>query len=218
MTQLTKLFPIFDKLHKIHGSKTYSPIYGAGQINSPRICLVFMNPTAKNVSANLGWNGIKAPWLGTKRVWKMLYDLKLFKNDEMISEILRMKPHEWDEDFSEKLYNEIASEEIYITNIAKCTQNDARALPDSLFREYLPSMLEELRLIKPKVIITLGNQVSSILLQKPISVSKYLNDEFENLRISNKEYRVYPTYYPVGQGARNLALAIKRINSVLNNS
>lgn len=215
MLQLSELFTKFDELHLKHGSKNVTAIYGAGQIVNPKICLIFMNPTAKNISSKHEWEGIRAPWIGTKNVWRLLYKLQIFKHEEIIAEILRMKPEEWTPEFAEKLYSELANQSIYITNIAKCTQDDARHVSDSVYKEYFPAMMEELNLVKPRLILAMGNQVNSVLLQKPISVSKYLNEEFEILKNGEVEFKVYPSYYPIGQGTRNIHLATKRINNVL---
>ncbi len=91
-----------------------------------------------------------------------------------------MKSDEWSEEFSEKLYKEIAAKKVYITNLAKCTQIDARPLSDKVFKEYLALTQEELAIVQPKHIITLGNQVSSILLGRPIKVSEYIFDRQKN--------------------------------------
>lgn len=217
MLQITELFPKFNDLHLAYGSETATPIYGAGQINNPEICLIFMNLTAKNVSSNPNWEGIRAPWIGTRNVWMLLHKLGLFNNSEIIDAIKKMKPEEWTIEFAENLYKEIANESLYITNIAKCTQDDARHLPDKVYKEYLPLMLEELEYVNPKIIFTLGNQVSSILLQRQISVSNYLNDEYDVLKLpSGNGFKVYPTYYPIGQGTPNMPKAINRIKNVLN--
>lgn len=219
MLQLTHLHPKFDALHAIHGSKSLMPVYGGGQIDSPRICLIFMNPTAKNVSSVSSWNGIRAPWIGTKNVWRLLFKMKLFNNAEIIEEILRIRPEEWTVEFAENLYSEIAKESLYITNIAKCTQDDARHIPDSVYKEYLPTMLEELETIQPQFIIALGNQVSSVILQKSVSVAKYVADEFELVKTPNgNELKIYPTYYPIGHGAWNMDKAMKRVELILNSN
>jgi len=146
--QLTQLFSKFDKLHEKHGSKNLTSIYGAGEINSPNICIIFMNPTAKNIASTLEWKGLKAPWLGTKNVWRLFYKLGLFSNLDLLKQIESMKPEEWTVDFANILYKDILRESIYITNIAKCTQDDAKHLPDSIYKEYLPLMLEEVKLYK----------------------------------------------------------------------
>ena len=110
-----------------------------------------------------------------------------------------MKVADWTEKFSLELYKEIASNNVYISNLAKCTQNDSRPLPDKVFKEYLDLIYEEIDHIKPQHIITFGNQVSSIVLNKKVTVSEYEKSEHENLTIKNHSYKVHPTYYPVGQ-------------------
>lgn len=214
--QLNHLFTQYDRLHEIYGYEHLTSIYGAGALNAPDVCLIFMNPTSKNVSSSKDWKGLKAPWLGTKNVWKLLSKLGIFNNVDMLNEIIRMKPEEWTNDFALKLYTEIADQSVYVTNIAKCTQSDAKHLSNSVYKEYLPLMIEELSIIKPKKIIAMGNQVNSVILRKPISVSKYRNDEYEVLSINNDlQLKVFPSYYPIGQGMRNMPLAIERIRKVL---
>lgn len=216
MLQLESLFPELDQLHATYGSKTLASIYGGGQITNPRVCLIFMNPTAKNVAAQPGWTGLRAPWIGTKKVWVMLHKLGLLKNADLVEKIQALAPREWDPRFAEQVYQEVATESLYVTNIAKCTQDDARSLPDSVFRAYRNSMLTELELINPKYIITFGNQVSSILLQKPVSVSNYLNDEGERLLVNSQlNFNIFPTYYPIGHGTMNMPKAISRIEQIL---
>ena len=213
--QLTQLFPEIDKLHDKHGSSEYTPVYGAGQISNPDICLMFMNPTARNTSTDPHWDGIRAPWIGTKSVWKMLYDLGLFTDTEIFSQTQNLKPEQWSPEFSTKLYQEVANEGIYITNIAECTQEDARHIKNSVYREFLPTTLEELRLLRPKATILFGNQVSSIIFGKQISVSNYAGTQHELLPLQQIDIKVFPTYYPVGQGRRNMPKAKDRIKKIV---
>jgi len=215
MLQVTSLSPKFDQLQARFGSPKLWSIYGAGRIVNPEVCLIFMNPTARNVAASASWEGIRAPWLGTKNVWKLLYRLGLFRNHSMLSRIQNMKPEDWTPAFSQDLYNEVEKESVYITNIAKCTQDDARHLSDSIFKKYLPLMFTELEILKPKIVLTLGNQVSSILLGRTVSVSKYLNVESEDLTTPNGiNIKIYPAYYPVGQGTPNMSKTITRIQRI----
>jgi uracil-DNA glycosylase len=88
--QASELFSDFNKLQIKHGEKNLDPIYGAGETKSPDICLVFMNPTAKNVSANKTWKGLKAPWIGTKNVWKLLFEINLI-NEKTLKQIIAKK-------------------------------------------------------------------------------------------------------------------------------
>ncbi len=212
--QLTAHFSLLDELQLKHGSKSLHAIYGAGCIKNPELMLIFMNPTARNISSDLEWKGLRAPWLGTKNIWKLLNKLNLI-DIQITSQILNLKPNEWDSNFALSLYSYISNNSIYITNLAKCTQADASHLSNSVFKDYLNQTLDEIYTINPKKIITFGGQVSSILLNKPIKVSNYLEDEYENLKIKEKGFKVYPSYYPVGQGMRNIGKAPNRIANVI---
>ncbi len=214
--QLTKLFKEFDNLQEKFGDKKLSAIYGAGKIKNPKICLVFMNPTGRNISSQKKWIGIRAPWLGTKQVYKLLNELKLL-DKSIVEKINSKKFEDWDETFSEELYTHISNNSIYITNLCKATQIDARPLANKIFKEYLSIFKKEIDLIKPQIIITFGNQVSSIILDKQISVSKY-RKKFEYLEINKHKYKVYPVFYPVGQGTPNLKLAKADIKQILKNN
>lgn len=214
--QITKLFPSFDKLHELYGEKTLDAIYGCGQLQNPALCLVFMNPTARNVSASKKWKGLKAPWIGTKNVWEMFFQLGLLEKN--VAEMIKTKkPVEWDNKFALDVYQKVAENKMYITNLSKATQLDARALPDVVFREYVDLFKEEIHLIQPKIIITFGNQVSSVLFGKNVKVGEY-RKKHEVLNIKGIEYKIFPVYYPVGQGRRNIVMAKEDIAWILKNN
>jgi len=74
---------------------------------------------------------------------------------------------------------------------------------------------KEILLTNPQKIITFGNQVSSNLLSNNVSVSKYIGTKNEIISIKGKKYKIYPSYYPVGQGQRNMPHAAKRLHSII---
>lgn len=212
--QLEHLKKDVDKLQKKHGYGKLNAIYGAGCIKNPKILFLFMNPTARNVSAVPRWKGLRAPWIGTKNVWKILNTLGILSANTYKT-IKENNQSIWTEEFAQNVYIELAKKSVYITNLAKCTQEDARCLHDNIFKEYLENTLEEIYLIKPQKIISFGNQVSSILLNKKIKVSDYQNQQKETLKTKDENFNVYPVYYPVGQGMRNIDKAIKRLRQVV---
>jgi len=212
--QIEKLFGAFDKLQKKYGDKNLTAIYGAGKIKEPEIVFVFMNPTAKNVSTSKNWKGLKAPWIGTKNVWRMFYTLG-FLDKDIFEEIISKKAQDWDYDFSEKVYKHIKDKSIYITNLSKATKIDSKNPPNSEFKDYLDLFKEEIKILKPKVIITFGNQVSSVILDKNIKVSENRKKDYA-LKIGNKEFKFFPVYYPVGQGQRNISKAKEDLEWILN--
>ena len=87
-------------------------------------------------------------------------------------------------------------------------------MPDSVFSEYLNLLFKEIEIINPKIIITLGNQVSSIVLNKNISVSQCRKQSFSK-DISGKSYEVYPVYYPIGNGMMNIDKAIEDLKYII---
>ncbi|HAN10491.1 MAG TPA: hypothetical protein DCP90_07745 [Clostridiales bacterium] len=213
--QIIEIFDKFNELQLIYGDINLDSIYGCGQINNPEICLVFMNPTSRNVASNKSWTGIKAPWIATKNVWNMFYQLGLI-DKTIIDEINFRKPIDWDYQFAEDVYKKVYNNSMYITNLSKATQIDARPLPNEVFKKYTDLFKQEIDIIKPKVIITFGNQVSSVLLNKDIKVSQY-RKKYEILEIEGLFYKVFPVYYPVGQGMRNIKIAKEDIEWILNN-
>lgn len=213
--QLKSLFREAARLQQIYGDPSLSPILGAGEINKPQFVFIFMNPTARNIASNPDWKGIKAPWLGTKNIWKLLYQLGCV-NKGLFQEIQKKKVIEWDEAFASEVYKALKVRQIYITNLAKCTQVDARPLRDLIYKKYLDLMQKEIFLLQPKHIITFGNQVSSVFLEKKVQVSQYLDNTYEVKKIHGKEFKVYPAFYPVGQGMRNMDKAVERIKTIIN--
>jgi DNA polymerase len=170
-----------------------------------------MNPTGRNIATSKDWHGLKSPWIGTKNVWNLFSKIGVI-DENLYEEIKSKKGKDWTEEFANRVYENVANHKIYITNLAKCTQVDARPLKDEIFKEYLNLFYKELNIVKPKKVILFGNQVSSIVLNQKISVSQTRKQEF-----NYKGFKFYPVYYPVGNGSFNIDKAIEDINYIMNN-
>lgn len=210
---MKQLYKKYDALQKIYGDPSLHSIYNGGEENHPDVLFIFMNPTGRNVASLPGWHGIRAPWIGSKNIWKLFYQLGLLE-EEIYLEIQKKKPKEWTEEIAFIVYENVKKHHYFITNLGKCTQIDARPLPNYIYEQYLELLLEEIYLLNPKKIICFGNQISSILLKQPITVSTCRRKEF-TLKIKKKRYPCYPTYYPIGNGMRNIDKAIIDIQSIL---
>lgn len=197
----------YDKLQLQYGAKELKSIYNGGCVNNPDFCFVFMNPTGKNIASDPNWHGRRSPWIGTKNIWKLFYRIGLL-DENLYYDIMVKKPQDWDEEFADLVYSNVEKHKCFITNLGKCTQVDARVLPDSVYSKYLDLLCKEIEIIQPKVIITFGNQVSSIVLNKKISVSQCRKQKFLK-NIAGREYSVYPVYYPIGNGMMNIDKAIE---------
>lgn len=213
--QLEDLKVEYDILQSKYGAKDLDSIYNGGCTKNPDICFVFMNPTGRNIASSKEWKGIKSPWIGTKNIWNLFYSLNLM-DEKIYEKIKKIKGSEWTEKFAEEVYDDVKEHKYFITNLGKCTQIDARVLPDSVYEEYLNLLKKEIEIIKPKVIILFGNQVSSIVLNKKISVSQCRKQLFTD-KINKNDYKFYCVYYPVGNGRFNINKSIEDINWIIEN-
>ena len=212
---LEKLNIEYDKLQKKYGAKELDSIYNGGCTDNPDICFVFMNPTGRNIASSKEWKGLKSPWIGTKNIWDLFYSLDLL-DEEIYLKIKSIKGPEWTEEFAEEVYGNVEKHKYFITNLGKCTQVDARELPDSVYRKYLHLLEKEIEIINPKVIVLFGNQVSSIVLNEKISVSKSRKTSYIK-KIGSNTYKCYPVFYPVGNGRFNIDKSIEDIKWIIDN-
>ena len=203
---LEELVKKYDKMQKKYGDPKLDSINFGGCLENPDVCFVFMNPTARNVTSSKEWKGIKSPWVGTKNVWTLFNKLGLI-DDEIYTRIRSIKGSDWTYEFAEEVYGQVAKNKFYITNLAKCTQVDARPLPDSVYKDYLNLFLKEMEIVNPKVIILFGNQVSSVVLGEKISVSQVRKKEF----LLKNKFKCYSVFYPVGNGCFNVDKSIEDI-------
>ena len=205
----------YDKLQEKYGAKELKSIYNGGCEKNPDICFVFMNPTGRNIASDPKWKGRRSPWIGTKNIWDLFFQLDLM-DEKIYKKIKEIKGIDWTVDFAEEVYNDVENHRYFITNLGKCTQIDARPLPDSVYQEYLDLLKKEIEIIDPKAIVLFGNQVSSIVLGEKISVSQCRKKLFKR-KIGDKEYDFYSVYYPVGNGRFNIDKSIEDIEYIKNN-
>lgn len=99
---------------------------------------------------------------------------------------------------------DLKREDIYITNSVKYRPTkinlktgrlsnrtpNAKEIAD--FREFL---FEEIDIIKPKIIVTLGNTPIKALLKKSIKIGD-IHGKLTSIYIMDKEYYLYPLYHP----------------------
>ena len=212
--KISELNAEYDKLQLQYGAKELTSIYNGGCTDNPDICFVFMNPTGKNIASDPNWKGRRSPWIGTKNIWLLFYRIGLL-DEKIYNDIMTKKPQEWNEEFADIVYDDVEKHKYFITNLGKCTQVDARPLSDEVLNKYLDLLLKEIDIVKPRIIITFGNQVSSIILNTKISVSQSRKTPYD-LNINKTKYKVYPVYYPVGNGIFNIDKAIEDIKWIIN--
>lgn len=213
--KLSSLNKEYDKLQKIYGDESLHSIYNGGCEENPDICFVFMNPTGRNIATLPGWEGPYHPWIGTKNIWDLFVAVNLI-DDNIYKEIKSIKGSDWTPEFATRVYDNIRKHKVFITNLGKCTQIDARPLKDSSYLDYLPLLEKEIKIVKPKVVLLFGNQVSSIFLGKKISVSAARKQCFER-KIGSTTYNCFSIFYPIGNGRFNIDKSIEDIKWIIAN-
>ena len=115
----------------------------------------------------------------------------------------------------QKLLDEICLklEEIYFLEAIKCYPKEIKYLT-KCNENCKIHLMRQLEIINPKVIILFGNQVSSIVLNEKIYVSKCRKKEFIK-EINNKKYKCYSVFYPVGNGRFNIDKSIEDIKYII---
>lgn len=151
----------------------------------------------------------------TKNIWTLFYNIGLL-DDDVYEKIRSIKGKEWTIDFANEVYENVKKHKVFITNLGKCTQIDARPLPDKVYKEYLNLFKKEMEIVNPKVIILFGNQVSSIVLDEKICVSNVRKKLFVK-KINNKDFKFYSVFYPIGNGSFNVDKSIEDIKWIISN-
>ncbi len=207
-----KYINLIQKLQQIY-AHDLKPVLGAGKTQKPKFVLLFMNPTDKNISTHANWHTPAMPWIGTKQVWKFLYNLKLL-SDKIFHKTQTLKPQQWSYDFVKQLYTNIAYHRVYIAEFVKITTHGAINLPDSIYKQHFNILKWELKKLKPQFIFALGAQVARNLIKQNIKIGQIHGEMFSIKWLPSTN--IIPTYYPLGQGLRNQNKAIKVIKPLLN--
>ncbi len=203
-----------------YGDHTLDAISGAGQIKQPKLGLIFINPTHRNISTSLDWDGLKAPWIGCANIWQLFAEAGLISRE--VNQAIQAAKTNWTEHFALEVYSHVANQGLYITNIVKWAGLDAKLPEREKIKLYGPLLLEELRMIQPERIIAFGQLTFDGLLRE---LGVKTPETFEAMNESTLETgviqsiqtefgEIIPCYFPVGQGIKNRAKAIEMLRLV----
>ena len=170
-------------------------IHGGGLTKNPKAMFLFINPTYNNMSTAPDYTGPRTPFLGTKAVWKV------FANSGILPKQVIEKTQIWNKDTINYILSEMKKHKTYFTNVSKCAKPHADA-PSKEEVEYSKKLLfEEINLVNPKKIITMGLLPFKTLIGESIKLKEHLKkpSSFETI-IKGKKYEVLPCYFPVGRG------------------
>ncbi|MBW3001575.1 hypothetical protein KY338_00255 [Candidatus Woesearchaeota archaeon] len=211
---LIQLWKKVDALSKRFPSQ-YKPVLGNGKCKNPKYMLVFINPTKSNISSHHSWKGFRAPFIGTKPVWKVLSKADFF--GEQLTKIINISKT-WSPFFAKNVYASLKFRKVYLTNIVKWTGNNADLPNAEKIKAYLPLLKKEIEIVKPKYIITMGLIPFEHLTGHKIKLGEYYKEVMKtkklktfDLKIDSKTYKVIPCYFPVGRGNPKRAAEILKL-------
>lgn len=96
-------------------------------------------------------------------------------------------------------------EDVYITNIIKSRPpNNRDPLPDEI-EACKPYLMEQLKIIQPKIIATLGAHASRTMLNRPISITQVHGKIFDT-----GAYKIIPIFHPAAALYRRPTLELLR--------
>lgn len=217
--RLNEIWKEVDKLSKKFPSK-HNPIMGNGKCNNPKFMLVFINPTKANISSSPDWKGFRAPFIGTKPIWRVLYKAGWF--NAQLMKVIEASDTNWSEFLAETVYKSIAKRGLYLTNIVKWTGETAELPKARKIKAYLPLLKKEIKTIDPEYIITMGLIPFENLTGHKIKLGEYYKEAMKkkqlktfDLKINSKTYKVIPCYFPVGRGEPKKAIEILKLLKTL---
>ena len=213
---LNELWGCVHELNLRHFSENrLMPILGGGKTHRPKMMLVFINPTARNISSNPDWKGPRFPFIGTKQVWRIFHRAGLLENS--LARQIEADPN-WTTKFTEKVLKFLSDKGIYVTNIVKWTGHDA-TLPDrEKVKLFLPILEREIELVEPESIVTFGLIPFEHLVHQKIKLADYHAKAVQDKRlepfdvqIGSFKAKILPCYFPVGRGNPKKAVELLRL-------
>lgn len=208
--KLEKLYQQVDrcKFCKAEGNRLQH-IHGFGVVN-PRLMLVLINPTYRNLSSDPEYKGPRFPFIGVRQFWKVLADAGLI--NKKIAYRLPLR-NEWKATHTKQIQKELIKNRLFLTNIVKCCYDHSFYPDGAVIQHQLKLLAEEIRIVKPESIVVFGGLVYKVLTGNDIKLNEYWRQKRRKKSfeiISGLNIPVTPCYFPVGRGKPALAVKILR--------
>jgi len=209
-TKLQKLYRQVDKCRFCKtGRNKLQHIHGFGAMN-PELMLILVNPTYRNLSSAPEYQGNRFPYIGVRQFWRVLADGGLI--DRKVAFNLPSRAA-WNSKYTKQIQNELAKNRLFLTNIVKCCYDHSLYPEDRVIKEQINMLAEEIKIVRPKMIVAFGELVYKTLTGKNIKLAGYWNDrkrKGDSEIISGLKIPIIPCYFPIGRGNPKKAAEIMR--------
>lgn len=192
-------------------------ILGGGAFDKPDYFFVLINPTYRNITSNPDHRGIRIPFMGVSNFWRVLVESGYLPKD-----LYRTTEKKcWEAGDIETVAAALKEARLYLTNLVKCCGADASLPNKERIKHQAGFLMEEVRIVEPKLIITFGLLPFQMLTGKMIKLSDHLDrarwgslDLYKSIPIGGSSYEVFPTFFPVGRGRpKGSVELLKRLRS-----
>ncbi len=181
-------------------------IHGFGAIR-PKLMLVLVNPTYRNLSSKPEYKGPRFPFIGVRQFWRVLADGGLIS--KKVANALPPSS-EWIGANTAQIQNELLRNKLFLTNVVKCCYPHGKYPKKEVVDEGLKQLAKEIKIIKPKKIIAFSIFVYKLLTGENIKMSS-LNRGLPKAmpeNISGLNIPVLPCYFPIGRGSPKKAAKV----------
>jgi uracil-DNA glycosylase len=184
-------------------ARGYRHVPGGGCVDRPRLMLVFINPTFRNLSARADWPGPAFPFAATPRLWHILAEAGLVSRD-LPAAIAALGPSPA---LVDRLMAESRRSGIYLTNAVKCVDLGSNLPAAERVAASWPLLAEEIAIVRPRHIVALGQIPLRALTGRTVRLADHLWDAqhggltpLPSRSIDGRVYPVFACYFPTGRG------------------
>lgn len=198
-------------------SRGYRHVPGGGCSFQPKLMLVFINPTVRNMTAHASWPGPRFPFAGKPKLWEILATAGFVRPNlpQRMAELGRTP------EMVEMLMDETRRQGLYITNAVKCVDDGSNLPTAARVAAGWPLLQAEIALVQPRYIVAFGLIPFRALTGCNIRLADQLWEAqqgrcefFSSHTIDGQTYPVFPCYFPTGRGnpvaATKLLIALQR--------
>lgn len=184
-------------------------IHGVGTLH-PRLMLVLINPTHRNISSHPAYSGPRFPFIGVRQFWRVLANGNLIEREVAYG---LPTQSEWQPIHTDRISKELIGQRLFVTNLVKCCYNHSEYPQEEIIAAHRELLGMEIKIVKPERIVTFGALVFTALTGERIHLTRYWQSRQKYLyreRISGLHTRIVPCFFPIGRGSPRQATRILR--------